>query len=314
MLWHACVATSDRFGLGHLVRVQALFHAAGIPLGHLWVWTDWSPERLGQLVQDVPFSAVALNIETWPGRSMPDALVVDMPDPPISLLYQTCQIKRKLLLGCSDSRQIWADLTVNVAEGSALDGLEPSPHERLWQGARFAVLRPEFLKGRQRHYDPNGPILVVIGGTDSAHLSLPVARVLLQSSVFAGRAIEVVACSHHPNYSAIEIFSLNNDRLRMHAPTSEIAKLLETASAAVIAPGNLLFECLALRTPALAVVQNHRQLRDFIAYPWLMKAEDLKLLPSKLSRLMCQDLESWLAYADRAHVGQSVTRLIEWLT
>lgn len=312
MNWHACVAVSDTIGLGHIVRVQALLKAAEVALQHIWVWTDWSSKDLYPLIRSFPFSAVPINFDGWPGDICPDAIVVDMPDPPRSLLDQTRNIKRKLLLGCSDNRQQWADLTVNVAEGAALDQPEPLSHGRLWQGARFAALRPEFLHGRHSEHDLFGPILIIIGGTDAAGLSLSVVRVLLDARSYTTQTIELVLAANHPDWAAIDSLCQIEPRLSVIDRDCRLAERMQRASAAIIAPGNLLFECLALHTPAIAITQNERQAKDFQSYPWLLQPECIDLLPSMLHRLLREELPDWVAYATRSQTGQSLSRLISW--
>ena len=306
------MAVSDEIGLGHVIRVQALFDAAELPLRHLWIWTDWSIDRVGALVEGRSVSTVELDAQSWPGGALPRSLVIDMPEPPRRLLEQTRGVPRKLLLGCSDDRRAWADLTVNVAEGGDLVQPEPAVGQRLWQGARFAQLRPVFLRGRCCPHDLQGPFLVAFGGTDAARLSLPVVTALLGAAEYAQHAVEAVIVPHHPDHDALQALAQSNSRFRLHHPSAQIAEWLQRATAAVVAPGNLLFECLALQTPALALAQNSRQSRDFAAYPWLMANVGVEELVPALAQLIGHERDAWFAYARQAAAGQSLHRLIDW--
>lgn len=314
MRWHICLAVSDTIGLGHLVRVQALLRSAELHVQDLWIWTDWPKERLLPLIpsRHHAFKSVSIDQKKWPGNASPEAILIDMPDPPHQLLEQTQSAQRKLLLGCSDYRQHWADLTVNVAEGDELDLPEPSINERCWKGARFALLREEFIKGRLQPYNSNGPILVAIGGTDPTGLSLSTVKVMLESQTLNEHSFELMISRNHRDYPAAEAISITNQRLTIFNFDPKLYERLQLAAAAVIAPGNLLFECLAIKAPAIAITQNKRQAHDFKSYPWLIPPENLSTVPNELTKLLSSDQEKWQSYANRTQSGQSVSKLIAW--
>lgn len=312
MMWHACIAVSNSIGIGHAVRVLALFQRSGIDLKRLWVWTDWSDQSIKHLLGEQEISIVPLFHKSWPGVELPEAIAIDMPDPPLGLLDQTSSVQRKLLLGCSDYRQAWADLTVNVAEGGRLDLPEPPLSCRLWEGARFAMLRAEFLEGRNFPYDREGPILVVIGGTDSAGISLPLVETLLRAHDCRNRRLQVVIKAEHRDRGRLSLLAEEHGRIEIIEPSNAIARLIQCASVVIAAPGNLLFECLALRAPVLVVSQNERQRRDFRRYPWLYLPHEIEKLPAAITRLLSNEFEEWYSYAERAAVGQSFPKLLEW--
>jgi hypothetical protein len=313
MRWQACVALSDAIGIGHLVRVRALKAQLDLPLQRVLVWTDWSLERLQGLAPDLPLQPVALDCPQWPGGLLPDGLVMDMPDPPLRLLADTQHVPRKLLLGCRDARTHWADLTVNVAEGDDLIQTEPEWHTPIWRGARFAMLRSRFLSGRKRRYTASGPILVAIGGTDAARLTLPLVKILLEAASVAAHTIDVVCAVSHPDADRLAQLAATSSRLRILAPSEAIADRMETSGAAVVAPGNLLFECLALEVPAVAIAQHARQADDFRTYPWLVTSGDIGQVPSLLQRVMQESRTAWVEYAHAAAVGQSLPMLKRWM-
>jgi hypothetical protein len=285
---------------------------AQIQLDRFWVWTDWTSERIRQEIRAFSFTTVPLGFNSWPGKELPSSLLIDMPDPPAGLLAETVNVRRKLMFGCGDNRRDWADLTVNVAEGNALDLPESPVNSKLWQGARYAVLRPEFLSGRTKAHNYLGPVLIVIGGTDAARISLKLTEVLLKADGLLPREIHVVLDSHHPDRKRLEELSRQYSRLRLINPSPQIAIKIEQASCAIVAPGNLLFECIALNTPALALAQNARQEREFKGYPWLWRASEIELIPSRLRQLLDFELDMWSLYAKRTETGQSISRLASW--
>ncbi|MBX9857447.1 MAG: hypothetical protein K2Y26_18100 [Gemmatimonadaceae bacterium] len=313
MRWLACVALSDAIGIGHLVRVRALAAQLDLRLDRVLVWTDWSRERLLRVAPDLPLECVDLGNLEWPGGPMPDGMVMDMPDPPFSLLAATQHVPRKLLLGCRDARTHWADLTVNVAEGDDLVQAEPAWPDPIWRGARFAMLRARFLSGRKRPYKPSGAILVAIGGTDAARLTLPLVEMLLELASLATHAIDVVCAASHPDADGLAHLAATSSRVRILAPAEAIADWMERSGAAVVAPGNLLFECMALEVPAVAIAQHARQADDFRAYPWLVTGGDIGRVPGMLHDLLQESRTAWTQYARAAAVGQSLPMLKRWI-
>ena len=313
MRWEACLAASSKVGLGHLVRVQAIFDAAGIIPNQVWVWTDWSQNHFDDFVRPSYFRPVPMATEYWPGDILPDGILVDMPNPPRALLEQTSQVSKKLLLGCSDSRREWADLTINVAEGGPLDMPQPPPTARQWEGARFALLRKEFLSRHPRRYNANGPLLLIMGGTDAARITFKATCILVNSELCTNRRLRVVIPAVSPDRPHLESLARHYPMLMIHTPSPQISEWILDSSAAIVAPGNLLFECLALDTPALAIPQNTKQQVDFVYYPWLLMLPEIRNLPDALNSLMISDLCQWFAYSRRAAAGQSLSMIIEWI-
>ena len=314
MRWHCCVAVSDAVGIGHLVRCLSLEGQVPFEAPHYWIWTNWTAAQLGHFVDEMNFTQLAEDAQQLPEIPKITGVLIDMPSPPDALLAQLTDVRRRVLLGCSDARLGWADVAINVAEGRSLFPQirrDPENGTLIYEGAGFAPLRPEFLRGRLSSYDPEGPILVVMGGTDAARLTLPIVQVLISTSVRGGRRVIAICSDRHLDRPAL--LKLEGEAFQLLAPTPQIAPLLEMASVAVLAPGNLLFEALALQTPAIAVAQNNRQRSGFQSYPWLIADFAPQALNAMLSLLLTKaGIGEWRAYAVSAQSGKTINYLLDW--
>jgi hypothetical protein len=279
---------------------------------HYWIWSDWSIDRLSYYFADMDFSVLPPDAPDLPEVPSITGVLVDMPSPPHTLLDQLDSINHRVLLGCSNGNMSWADLVVNVAEGGSLlsEASDERVKPKVFEGAGFALLRPQFLLGRQQPYNQNGPWLVMMGGTDSARLTCPVVKALLKAKFRSGRQILAVCSGHHPDFD--ELLSLECSDFRLLTPNQKVNVLLEEASSVVLAPGNLLFESLALQTPALAVAQNDRQRIDFQTYPWLLTHFDEQEFLTRMEKLLSLELTPWQQYAHDAQSGQYLHLLNDW--
>jgi spore coat polysaccharide biosynthesis predicted glycosyltransferase SpsG len=306
--WCFCLEVSNQTGMGHLVRLLTLQKMLSLDMVCFYVWTDWTESRLkdffgGQLYSILPLEATTLTLS-----KNVRGILIDMPFVSKKFLEQFDAIDHKVLLGCSDDRMNWANLVVNAAEKGALKSRDYliSSKTRVLEGAGYALLRPEFRK-RKHPYNLLGHILIIIGGTDAARLTLKIVTAFLDDQVINKRKVIAVCAEDHPDIYVLRSIV----EVRLHSVN--LSDWLQEASVVITSPGNLLFESLALRVPAIAVSQNEKQVQDFKSYPWLLSRFDCGLIVNRANILLTNELESWNKYADEVNVGSAVDTLVNWL-
>jgi len=284
-----------------------------LDVGRISVWTDWDRSEIPIPSLRNKCEIVALDYAGFPGEFDSDGIIVDLPEPPEQLLNETSSFRFKVLFGCSDERIEWADTLINVAEPELSAMARHKFNGLMLDGPRYSVLRPEFAQGRRVEYDYDGYILVVLGGTDSAGITLDIVGRILSSSATSTRNILVIL----PNKSAAisELLRLSERYPRIiHVPASDdIHTIIEKASLVITAPGNLLFECLSLTTPVIAFCQNDRQLRDFHFYPWLYDKHRISHISFIVDTFLKLHLNDWFDYCKDCECGQGFVELVTHL-
>lgn len=315
MRWHFYVAVSHQIGIGHLMRAITLsHHLHPIPV-KIWAYTDWTLDALRRFAPTTDLNVVEPNRPVPTPDSWVDVgCLIDIPVPPASLLQSTGRSRKKIILGQTGRATDWADLVINSAEGQSLLP-SVSYNERgvaIWQGAAYAILRQPFLAGRSCPYNSTGEVLVMMGGTDAGGITRGLVRTLIQQ--IASHSLCVVVRDENTQKKILDDMDLSNRRrIRIVGFTHEIDELMKRASVAIVGAGVSLFECLALRTPAIAIAQNERQRKDFAQYPWLVSESDLGAVLDQYWRLKA-NLSAWFEYADRVKAGSAWHDVVEWMS
>jgi spore coat polysaccharide biosynthesis predicted glycosyltransferase SpsG len=311
--WTYILPLSGDIGMGHLVRCHRLASKCVGCQHEFTVVTHWNADDVEQLLSPFPTSVVSpyQAERTLCKGSAITQLAVDFPEIPDWVEQISLNSKRNLVLGASLNNAPWASLIVNVAEGEDLSpqAIEYQGRIRILQGAAFAVLPSPAAESSVAHGSDLGP-LVVFGGTDAGRKTLPVAKRIVDERVFGKPT--VITSSNHPDWD--HLVKLSSQRfINLYGFTRDLPTFIQNASIVVTAPGNILLECFAHRTPAITIAVNERQAKDFSAYPWMLTNEKERELPKMIRKLMSDDRQAWLSYAKQIRAGQFAGVICEWM-
>jgi len=136
-------------------------------------------------------------------------------------------------------------------------------------GSRYALLRSEFRGPAERPGPGRRRLLMSFGGSDPARLTLPMVRAML-ARVPADVTLDVVVgggLTGPPRAQLERLAELQERRVKLHMDVRDMAALMRTASAAVVAAGSTVWECMACGVPVVmvAVADNQRVVIDGVA-------------------------------------------------
>lgn len=203
----------------------------------------------------------------------PDWLIVDhygIDQQWLTLFRQRQPHSRILAIDDLADRPLDADLLLNQTVGIGGDsyqGLLPH-HCRLLLGTPYMLLRPQFrnyrqqaLSRRQSEVTPRR-LLISLGGTDPAGLTLPLVERIVATPALAALSLDILLSSAAPALPALHQFCLGQPRLRLHIDSDEVAALLTNADLAIGAAGSSAWErcCLGVPTIQLVLADNQRQI------------------------------------------------------
>jgi UDP-2,4-diacetamido-2,4,6-trideoxy-beta-L-altropyranose hydrolase len=159
-----------------------------------------------------------------------------------------------------------ADLLLDPTLGRSLEDYRPlvPPACRLRLGPRYALLRPQFLRGRpaalarRRAPGPVRRIFVSLGGTDPQDVTSRVLDGLAEAGM--GATIDVVVGAAAPFAARVRAKAACMPGARVHVGVADIAPLMAEADLAFGAAGTATWErcCLGLPTLAVVLADNQR--------------------------------------------------------
>lgn len=136
-----------------------------------------------------------------------------------------------------------------------------APGAELLLGPAYAPLRKEFraLAPTCSGADPGERVLLTLGGSDPAGLTLPLFRALLDA--LPGEAqLDIVLGAAHPDPEPVETLAADRaSRVRLHRNTEHMAALMAGARLAVSAAGSTLWELASMGVPTVGVVVADNQ-------------------------------------------------------
>lgn len=132
----------------------------------------------------------------------------------------------------------------------------PEPYERqkipcILCGEKYTLIRPEILSRRDRTYNPNGPIIVSLGGGDVVE---PMLKVLQALPEIPDRDIIVSVSGSCPLDEIMAWQQADPARRIINTSTEKFPKLLAAASLAITGGGGTLWEVYCLGIPSICVV------------------------------------------------------------
>lgn len=132
----------------------------------------------------------------------------------------------------------------------------PAPYQRqkipsILCGEKYTLVRPEVAALRNRKYDPDGPILVTLGGGDVVE---PLMKVLNSFPDSLDRVV-IVSVSKNCPLGEIENWVAQNPLGRkINDDSQKFPELLAQASVAITGGGGTLWEVYCLGIPSLSIV------------------------------------------------------------
>ena len=122
-------------------------------------------------------------------------------------------------------------------------------------GLDYALLRPEVFALITKPPKKNGRIVVTLGGTDSANLTVPIITALVEAG-------HNVAVNERFREQLIVLTSKTGDSRKIEFfPSGMFLESLASADLAVLGAGTSLWEANALGTPAIGVIVTHNQVQ-----------------------------------------------------
>lgn len=187
--------------------------------------------------------------------------------------YQAGLRKKSPMLIYIDDNQMpepETDIVVNYSPLAEQSFYKVAKDTRLLLGMGYLPLRSEFTTSVEKH-DAKPNIIVTMGGTDPAKLSLPIVSALLDS-IPNHWQVEVLITDSHPQQLALQKLQQENRQLTVHINATDIAKLFMDASMAISAAGSTLWELAACQTPtvAISVAENQQVIHTTVYKQWFI--------------------------------------------
>lgn len=266
--------SSSQIGTGHIMRDLVLARQLRAQYPHSTVIFA-TMELLGNINQriiEAGYPCVTLKDDT---RETLDVIIVQHQ---IDLMVidhygidsdYECWIKTQhpmlTLLCVDDTYELHhCDILLNpnvYADEVRYKGIVPE-HCELRCGAQYALLRDEFKFEKQQVREKN-TIFVGMGGTDPDNVTLEVLKVL--DSVVPV-AINVVTSTANQNLDVLKDFIATRPQINLHINTTQVARLMNQACLAIVAPSVILNELLYLSVPfiAIQIADNQREMVSYL--------------------------------------------------
>ncbi len=192
-----------------------------------------------------------------------------------------------------------ADLVLNQNLHAAEDLYRSrESYTRLLLGARYILLRPEFLKWRgwKREIPKVGrKLLVTLGGADPGNTTLRVIQAIKRVKAHRLEAV-VLAGGNNPHYEKLQSAARNSiARIRLERDATNMPELMAWADIGVSGAGTTSWELAFMGLPSLLLVQ----------------AENQAAIAEKLAAMGAAVNLGWARTRAVGEIGRSITRLLK---
>lgn len=151
---------------------------------------------------------------------------------------------------------LYADLIVNASPSASLEAYKKrSPDARLCLGPKYTILRKEFRTASLAlpPLQERNQVLILLGGTDVKHLSLPLCQKMLDQYPSLNLSAIVGECA--PEYeAALRQLAKQYPKLSLYIKTDEVAHIMAQSGLAISSAGGSLSELACMNVPAFALV------------------------------------------------------------
>ena len=119
-------------------------------------------------------------------------------------------------------------------------------------GAKYTLLRDEFIKERKKNYKPNKrfTFFIAMGGADTANLNIKILKILKN---FKNIKVNLVTTTANKNLQELKIYCKNKSWIKLHINSTKIAKLIRKSNFAIITPSVTLNEVFYMNLPFIAI-------------------------------------------------------------
>jgi len=131
-------------------------------------------------------------------------------------------------------------------------------------GAKFTLLREEFLKEKNIKREKTYDYLLAFGGADSANLNIRVLKILLD--IDKDSDIIVISTVANRNLEELRAFVTDRDNITLEINSNQVAKIINQTKLAIITPSVTANEVYFLQVPfiAIQIADNQEDIRNFL--------------------------------------------------
>ncbi|WP_156896299.1 UDP-2,4-diacetamido-2,4,6-trideoxy-beta-L-altropyranose hydrolase [Aestuariibacter salexigens] len=264
------VEGNHRIGLGHLMRCQALAQTLAIyDIASVFVVSQQTAKLARQRHDWVGQLSVLSDVDE---EMVSLAALIDKQSDVFVVLdgYQFSADYRSQLKSLTpvlvlfddnnNAGRLYADVIINGSDAAQDLGYQQSePQATLCLGGQYRVLRREFIQPPMPEWPQRRGLLIAMGGSDVANLTMPLLH-HLESAGFEA-PVRVLTGAAYPYLNRLQEFLAYTGLAVQHIHDCQhMADMMVQARLAVSAAGSTQFELLACHTPSILVTVAENQL------------------------------------------------------
>jgi UDP-2,4-diacetamido-2,4,6-trideoxy-beta-L-altropyranose hydrolase len=223
----------------------------------------------------------------------PNLIVIDSYDIDYEFEKRLKDNNQDIKLLCFDDtyERHYCDIILNhniSGDESKYKGLVPQNCE-LRCGAKYTLLREEFLKETNKVYKPNKKFtfFIAMGGADHSNINIDILEVLKE---FDNIEVNLVTTTANQNLEALKEYVKDKEWIELYINSNQIAKLMRLSDFAIITPSVTLNEVFFMEVPFIAIktADNQEDMAQYLIenrYSLLESFRD-KELKSYIERLL----------------------------
>jgi UDP-2,4-diacetamido-2,4,6-trideoxy-beta-L-altropyranose hydrolase len=132
-------------------------------------------------------------------------------------------------------------------------------------GAKYTLLRDEFLKEQRRTYKQRDKLtlFIAMGGADTANLNIKILKSLKN---FKKIKVNLVTTTANQNLEKLQKYCKKREWIKLHINSNSIAKLMKKSDLAIITPSVTANELYFLKKPFIAIetASNQKLMSRFL--------------------------------------------------
>ena len=131
-------------------------------------------------------------------------------------------------------------------------------------GAKYTLLRDEFIKEKNKNYKPNKKFtfFIAMGGADTANLNIKILKILKN---FQNIKVNLVTTKANQNLEKLKEYCKNRKWIKLYINSTKLAKLMKKSDLAIVTPSVTLNEVYFMDLPFIAIMTANNQ-KDMYKY------------------------------------------------